>query len=215
MLRAGDRLPVAEREALVVFADRDLIVLDKPIQVHSQPDAARGGNSLVDALARRKVRTWVVHRLDFDTSGLIAYALSPGAASALAAVFRHHEAQRRYRALIAAPLPVGASGTIDAPIATSGGRSRVGDGERAVTHWSVEGTSAVPGTTALTLRLETGRTHQIRVHLAHALGPVLGDTKYGGPPWPRLALHAAELGLPHPRTGEWGVFHSAPPWESA
>ncbi len=199
--------------ARVVAVDRVWIVLDKAVRVHSQPDVERGGKSLVDALVQTGARPHVVHRLDYDTSGLIVYALDRGAAKTLSAAFAAHAPQRTYRALLAVPLAVGAAGVIDAPLYTSGGRSRVAPGgERAVTHWRVERESPIPGTSELVLRLETGRTHQIRVHLAHALSPVLGDTKYGGPPFERLALHAAELVLDHPVTGKTCRFVSGIPW---
>ena len=113
---------------------------------------------------------------------------------------------RTYRARIAIPLAVGTKGTIDRPMKWAGGRAWVDSaGAPAVTHWTVVATHP-DGTTELEVELETGRMHQIRVHLAAALGPILGDTKYGGPPAPALALRAVRLELVHPKTRAAMVF---------
>lgn len=185
-----------------MFADAYIAVVDKPSGQHSQGTAA-GDAGTVIAQARSlwgdEVR--LVHRLDRDASGLLVLARTKTVAGILGLAFREHAIQRTYRARVAIPLPVGHEGTIDQPLKWAGGRCWVDkSGARSVTHYRV--LARVDGATELEVRLETGRMHQIRVHLKHALAPILGDVKYGGRPADHLWLRAVCLELEHPATGE-------------
>ena len=154
------------------------------------------------------LRPGIVHRIDRDTSGLIIAAKNDAAHRALSAQLQDHTLARTYEAVVAGNLRED-RGTVDAPIGrhhTDRKRMAVTDrgGKRAVTHWEV--IERFPGLTYVRCRLETGRTHQIRVHMAHMGHPVYGDTVYGAKkPVPGLTgqcLHAAGLRFVHPRTGE-------------
>lgn len=191
----------------LVFHDEHVVVVDKPSGVLSAPTPEGDRGDVGDLLARGPLpgrRPFVVHRLDLETSGLLVLARSEEANRALSAAFREHDVEREYL-LVVEGVPPGTAWTIDRPI---GGR-------RARTHVSRE--SAV-GTVAARLRarLETGRTHQVRIHLSEEGHPVLGDRRYGrrtdfDPP--RLALHATVLGFDHPVTRERLRFES--PWPEA
>lgn len=227
-LRGGESLTVTlpevqETELLaqdipldVVYEDGDVIVLNKPkgLVVHPAPGHADG--TLVNALLHHcgdslsgiggEKRPGIVHRIDRDTSGLIIAAKNDAAHLALAAQLADHTLARTYECLSVGNFRQD-SGTVDAPI----GRSRsdrkkmavVAGGRPAITHWEV--LARYPGVTHLRCRLETGRTHQIRVHLAYIGHPILGDTVYGNrKPVPGLTgqcLHATGLRFLHPRTG--------------
>jgi 23S rRNA pseudouridine1911/1915/1917 synthase len=179
----------------VVFEDEDVVVVEKPAGLLTAPTPESDRNNLASLLERRpgSGRIFVVHRIDLETSGLLVFAKNDDANRALSERFRTHDLERVYLAVVAGAFPDRVK-RIDRPV---GGRP-------AVTHVSVQeriGTAA----TMLSCRLETGRTHQIRLH-ARAVGhPVLGDDKYGVPfpaaPAPRMALHATTLGFAHPRTG--------------
>ena len=201
----------------VVYEDGDVIVLNKPkgLVVHPAPGHADG--TLVNALLHHcgdslsgiggEKRPGIVHRIDRDTSGLIIAAKNDFAHQKLSAQLSDHSLARTYECIVIGNLRED-SGTVDAPI----GRDRrdrkkmavVPDGRRAVTHWEV--IARYPGFTHLRCRLETGRTHQIRVHMAYLGHPILGDTVYGArKPVPGLrgqCLHAVGLRFLHPRTGE-------------
>ena len=200
----------------VAYEDDDVIVVNKPAGLVVHPAPGHPDGTLVNALLYHcrnslsgingELRPGIVHRIDRDTSGLIIAAKNDRAHLALAAQLQDHSLYRLYHAVA-----VGAfredSGTVSAPI----GRHRTDrkrmavtpDGREAVTHWQV--ISSAGGLTHLTCRLETGRTHQIRVHMAHIGHPLLGDTVYGAKkPVPGLAgqcLHAAQLTFTHPSTG--------------
>jgi 23S rRNA pseudouridine1911/1915/1917 synthase len=188
----------------MVFEDEDLVVVDKPSGLLTAPTPESDRGNLAGLLARRPdaVPVFVVHRIDLETSGLLVFAKTEDANRALSERFAAHDLDRAYLAAVAGAFP-GDVRTIDREV---GGR-------RAVTHVAVEerlGDRA----TLLRCRLETGRTHQIRLH-AEAVGhPVLGDPRYGGVPFsprpPRMALHATRLGFAHPRTGAPLAFES--PW---
>ena len=246
-------MPAAQETAIVgedvaldiVFEDEHLLVLNKPagLVVHPAPGHASG--TLVNALIRHcgaslsgiggVKRPGVVHRLDKDTSGLLAVAKTDAAHQGLAALFADHGRSgsliREYRALVWGGFDA-ASGLVDAPLGRHPHhREKMAvvpaqRGRHAVTHWRRE--EALGAASLILCRLETGRTHQIRVHLAHIGHPLLGDPVYGAgfktkasrlPPAAqaaltglgRQALHAATLGFEHPVTGEALHFESPPP----
>ena len=201
----------------VAYEDGDVIVVNKPVGMVVHPAPGHPDGTLVNALLHHcgntlsgingELRPGIVHRIDRDTSGLIIAAKNDRAHLSLAAQLQDHSLFRLYHAVAAGGFRED-SGTVSAPIARHrADRKRmavVPDGRDAVTHWQV--VDSQKGLTHLTCRLETGRTHQIRVHLAHLGHPLLGDTVYGGKkPVPGLAgqcLHAAQLTFTHPSTGE-------------
>ena len=220
-LRGGEEVDVADLPAAVplprpaepriVWEDEHVLVVDKPPGLVVHPGAGRASGTLVDALAGKGAggdpeRPGVVHRLDRDTSGLIALARSEEAHAALAQLVRERAFERTYFALVKGR-PRSRTGRIEAPI----GRDR-GDPTRisldtdsprhAATNFEVE--TLFPEHALLRVRLETGRMHQIRVHLAAVDLPVVGDPVYGvrEPPLERQFLHAAALAFPHPFGGE-------------
>jgi 23S rRNA pseudouridine1911/1915/1917 synthase len=200
-------IPVAPR---IVWEDEHLAVVDKPAGLVVHPGAGRASGTLVDALAGMLAggdpeRPGIVHRLDRDTSGLMVVARSEEAHRRLSDLVRAHEIERTYLALVRGR-PVSRTGRIEAAI----GRDRDDpvrvsletDSPRdAVTHFEIE--RLLPGYALLRVRLETGRMHQIRVHLAAIDLPVVGDAAYGIPDAAlgRQFLHAAALGFTHPFTG--------------
>jgi 23S rRNA pseudouridine1911/1915/1917 synthase len=212
----------------VVHADGDLIVVDKPPGLVVHPGAGHHDGTLVsqlvasypDLATTREIgdpgRPGIVHRLDKETSGLLAVARSPLAYDSLVRQLSERTMGRRYRALVLGHLGA-PSGVVDAPI----GRSRAdptkmavrGDGREARTRYEVlrRYDEPVPAT-ELAVRLETGRTHQIRVHLAAIGHPVAGDRRYGGSRrtsgLARPFLHAEHLELVHPRSGKRVAFES-------
>jgi len=206
----------------IVHEDADILVINKPagLTVHPAPGHPRG--TLVNAVLARvpdlsgiagPLRPGIVHRLDKDTSGLIVVAKTDAAYRSLAAQVRSHTATRVYLALVRGTVRRDA-GAIAAPIGRHPThRTRmavVPHGRPAVTHFEVR--ERLPGSTLLEVRLETGRTHQIRVHLLHIGHPILGDPVYGGARGAgieRQALHAARLEFTHPRTGA-RVAYTAP-----
>ena len=201
----------------VAYEDGDVIVVNKPVGMVVHPAPGHPDGTLVNALLYHcgntlsgingELRPGIVHRIDRDTSGLIIAAKNDRAHLSLAAQLQDHSLFRLYHAVAVGGFRED-SGTVSAPIARHRtDRKRmavVPDGREAVTHWQV--VDSQKGLTHLTCRLETGRTHQIRVHLAHLGHPLLGDTVYGGKkPVPGLAgqcLHAAQLTFTHPSTGE-------------
>lgn len=201
----------------VVYEDGDVIVVNKPVGLVVHPAPGHPDGTLVNALLYHcgaslsgingQLRPGIVHRIDRDTSGLIIAAKNDAAHLALSAQLQDHSLARTYEAIVVGRLRED-SGTVDAPIArhrTDRKKMAVDpEGRRAVTHWEVLG--RYPGCTHIRCRLETGRTHQIRVHMAYLGHPLLGDTVYGAKkPVPGLAgqcLHAQALTFRHPRTGE-------------
>lgn len=210
----------------LVYADADVLVINKPAGLVVHPGAGNPRGTLVNALLHFDARmaelprAGIVHRLDKDTSGLMAVARSLRAHSALVEQLSAREVHRQYVAVVVGPMIAG--GTVDAPIGrhpTDRIRQAVvkeGAGREAITHYRVR--ERFRAHTVLECRLETGRTHQIRVHLAHAKHPLIGDPLYGGSfklpkaatpelieslrGFHRQALHAEKLVFTHPVTGE-------------
>ena len=220
----------------VVYEDGDLLVIDKPSGMVVHPAPGNPDGTLVNALLAHckdslsgiggKLRPGIVHRIDKDTSGLLVVAKNDRTHAALSAALSTHSIARVYHALVRGGFSRD-EGTVDLPI----GRHpkdrkkmaviRDGTAREAVTHYRV--LERFGGVTHLELRLETGRTHQIRVHMSHLGHPLLGDPVYGGTPTPfekrhahllhGQALHAAELSFVHPTTGEAMHFETPLPEE--
>ncbi|MGD9782824.1 MAG: RluA family pseudouridine synthase [Kiritimatiellia bacterium] len=222
-------LVAADIPLSILYEDADLVVLDKPAGLVVHPAPGHAADTLVNALLHHcadlqgiggELRPGIVHRLDKDTSGVLVVAKNEAAVAALVAQFSSHSVRKEYLALAwgAFPKP---SGTVALPV----GRHPVHrqkmavaeKGRDAVTHY--ETLAAGPLATLLRVRIETGRTHQIRVHLAHLGHPVVGDSVYGrarrGLPdnlsIPRQMLHAHVLKIAHPRDGRPLVFTAPPP----
>jgi 23S rRNA pseudouridine1911/1915/1917 synthase len=209
--RAAAAPPAEPAPIGVVFEDEHLIVVDKPAGVVVHPARGHAHGTLAQALAGRagggeEGRAGIVHRLDRDTSGLLVVARDDAVHRALRDLLARRAITREYLALVEGHPPA-RTGTIDAPIGRDRRhRSRVSidtDAPRtAVTHFALE--RALPATTLLRVRLETGRTHQIRAHLQAIGHPVVGDPEYGGAGrlgLRRQFLHAARLAFAHPVTG--------------
>ena len=243
--RAGDRFDihvpapepadnVAQDIALtVVFEDEHLIVVDKPAGLVVHPAAGNPDGTLVNALLHHcagqlsgiggVARPGIVHRIDKDTSGLLVAAKHDQAHEGLARQFKAHSIDRRYQAIVSGRPKTG-SGTIDAPLARSSTNRKkiaiVHGGKRAVTHWSL--VRPLREAALVECRLETGRTHQVRVHMASIGHPLVGDPVYGRARpqhrealetlgFRRQALHAAHLGFIHPVLRHALAFHSEVP----
>lgn len=225
-----------ESEALpfpVVYEDEDLLVINKAAGIAVHPGAGRKTGTLVNALLHyypllaQLPRAGLVHRLDKDTSGLLVVAKTLFAYTHLVKMIQAHAVQREYLALVEGTLIAG--GSVEQPIGRHPKlRTRmavVASGKNALTHYRV--LERFRAHTLLKVLLETGRTHQIRVHLSWMHHPLLGDSLYGWrlrlPPkastalidalrgFKRQALHAARLSLQHPRTGEWKTWEAPLP----
>jgi len=221
---------VAQDIALdVVYEDDDVIVVNKPTGLVVHPAPGHPDGTLVNALLHHcgdslsgvggEKRPGIVHRIDRDTSGLIIAAKNDAAHLGLSAQLADHTLSRTYECLVAGNLRED-SGTVDAPIGRHHtDRKKMAVTQRnsrhAVTHWEV--IARYRGVTHVRCRLETGRTHQIRVHMAHIGHPILGDTVYGAkkavPGLTGQCLHAAALRFIHPRTGEAVELHCPLPEE--
>jgi 23S rRNA pseudouridine1911/1915/1917 synthase len=200
------------RDLRIAYEDEHLLVVDKPSGMVVHPSAGHPGGTLVQALVDRGIaggdvpeRPGIVHRLDRDTSGLLVVARSDESYGRLQDLVRQRALDRRYLAFVRG-MPRSRSGRIEAPI----GRDRHDPLRRsldtdtpkdAITHFEVK--RLLPGHALLAIRLETGRTHQIRVHLAAIGLPVVGDPVYGvpDPELGRQFLHANRLSFPHPFGG--------------
>ncbi|MEO6248643.1 MAG: RluA family pseudouridine synthase [Sphingomicrobium sp.] len=219
----------------ILFEDDHLLVVDKPAGLVVHPAAGNFDGTLVNALLHHcrgslsgiggVARPGIVHRIDKDTSGLLVVAKTDVAHAALAKQFADHSIERCYLAIVNGLLTT-TTGTIDANLARSSvNRKKIaivesGRGKRAVTHWTR--LTPLRDAALVECRLETGRTHQIRVHLASIAHPLLGDPVYGGTAkahrallkelrFERQALHAARLGFTHPVTKARLSFDSALP----
>lgn len=253
-LRGGERVvvtvpppapavPEAEEIPLVVlYEDGDVVVVDKPAGMVVHPAAGNPGGTLVNALLAHctdlsgiggEIRPGIVHRIDKDTSGVLVVAKNDRAHESLSRQFHDHTVKRVYLALVYGS-PREDKGRIEGAIGRHptdrkkmSGTAR--HGKHAVTHWRVA--ARFTGVTLLRLRLETGRTHQIRVHMAEAGFPLVGDEVYGGAgrinnlrdpvlrklirELGRQALHAKTLGFVHPVTGEYLEFDTELPEDMA
>jgi 23S rRNA pseudouridine1911/1915/1917 synthase len=217
----------------IVHEDKDLLVIEKPAGLVVHPGAGNPAHTLqnallgFDAALGKLPRAGLIHRLDKDTSGLLVVARNPEAQTSLSRQLEARTMSREYLALCVGVMTGG--GTVDAPI----GRNRSdrlrmairGSGRPAVTHYRVM--QKYRAHTYLSVQLETGRTHQIRVHLSHLKYPIVGDPVYGGRfgqpkgatseliavlrAFKRQALHAATLGFDHPRSGKRLTLHSKVP----
>jgi 23S rRNA pseudouridine1911/1915/1917 synthase len=244
-LRAGEKVvftpppPVAVEDRAediplsILFEDEHLIVIDKPAGLVVHPATSHQAGTLVNALLHHcgaslkgvggERRPGIVHRLDKDTSGVMVVAKDEPTLTALQQQFHSHNLDRRYLALVEGVVAERGS------FRTKYGRdprdrkkfsSRVATGKSAVTHWEVKERFA--GATLVEVQLETGRTHQSRVHFKDAGHPLIGDLQYGRPPRDarlravarvlgRQALHAHVLGIVHPITGRPLRFQTPPP----
>jgi 23S rRNA pseudouridine1911/1915/1917 synthase len=217
----------------VVFEDEHLIVIDKQAGLVVHPAAGNLDGTLVNALLHHcqgslsgiggVARPGIVHRIDKDTSGLMVAAKTDRAHEGLAKQFKSHSIDRRYRAIVSGLLRL-SEGTVDAPLARSPHNRKkvaiVKNGKRAVTHWRK--LRELQDATLVECRLETGRTHQVRVHMASLGHPLVGDPVYGSVRkghrqlletlnFRRQALHAAHLGFIHPIDSTALAFESEIP----
>jgi 23S rRNA pseudouridine1911/1915/1917 synthase len=236
-LKAGDEVSLTIPEAVktdivpeelpieVIYEDSDLLVVNKPRGIVVHPAHGNHSGTLVNFLMHHcgeslsgingEIRPGIVHRIDKNTSGLLLVAKNDFAHNGLSAQLKEHSVLREYQAVVSGV--VKENGKIDAPI----GRHKVRRKEMsvnglnprdAVTHYEV--VKNYDSAAHLKIRLETGRTHQIRVHMAYINHPVLGDEVYGNgkPKWLEgQCLHAGKLGFVHPRSGEYMEFESGLP----
>ncbi|AEE45758.1 RluA family pseudouridine synthase [Cellulomonas fimi] len=220
----GPAAPVVVPEPVpgmrIVHDDDDVVVVDKPVGVAAHPSPGWTGPTVVGALAAAGYRIstsgaaerqGVVHRLDVGTSGLMVVAKSEHAYTVLKRAFKERTVEKVYHALVQGH-PEPTTGTIDAPIGRHPSAdwkfAVVADGKPSVTHYEV--LEMLPSASLVEVHLETGRTHQIRVHFAALRHPCVGDLTYGADPslaarthLSRQWLHAVRLGFEHPGTGEW------------
>jgi len=212
----------------ILYEDSDIVVIDKPIGVAAHPSPGWEGPTVVGGLAAAggrvatsgaAERQGVVHRLDVGTSGVMVVAKSELAYSALKRAFKERTVEKRYHALVQGH-PDPSRGTIDAPIDRHPRHDYkfavVSGGKPSVTHY--ETVEAFRAASLVDVKLETGRTHQIRVHFSAIRHPCVGDLTYGADPVlarrlgvTRQWLHARQLGLEHPVTGQWMTFESEYP----
>ena len=218
----------------IMFEDEHLLVVDKPAGLVVHPAAGNRDGTLVNALLHHcsgslsgiggVARPGIVHRIDKDTSGLLVVAKTDVAHEGLAKQFATHSIERRYLAIVSG-IPKAVEGSVDAPLARSAANRkkiaivRDGRGKRAITHWKRK--TVLRDAALVECRLETGRTHQVRVHMASTGHPLLGDPVYGSGKahrallkdlgFHRQALHAAGLGFVHPVTKHRLSFESGMP----
>ena len=218
---------------VIAYEDEHLIVVDKPAGLVVHPAAGNLDGTLVNALLHHcegslsgiggVARPGIVHRIDKDTSGLLVVAKTDRAHEGLARQFKAHSVDRRYQAIVSGRVLTG-GGSVDAPLARSPHNRKkvaiVASGKRAVTHWTL--ITPLKDAALVECRLETGRTHQVRVHMASIGHPLVGDPVYGKVRpshrqmletigFRRQALHAARLGFIHPIQSEALSFDSEMP----
>jgi tRNA pseudouridine32 synthase/23S rRNA pseudouridine746 synthase len=201
----------------LAYADDDLLVVEKP---HGLPAVPGRPQHLRDCLASRVQARWpdarVVHRLDMATSGLMLFARHARSQRQLSAAFAERRVAKEYLALVTGR-PSARAGTIDLPLSADWPRrprQRVDldHGRPSVTHWACEPAEEGANCTRVRLVPESGRTHQLRVHLAALGHAIVGDELYGGPPAPRLMLHATALSFDHPAQALRLCFRSPAPF---
>lgn len=223
--KAPSIVPVVVSDLTIVHDDEDIVVVNKPVGVAAHPSVGWEGPTVLGALAGAGFRiatsgaaerAGIVHRLDVGTSGLMVVAKSESAYTALKRAFHDREVDKTYHAVVQGhPDPL--AGTIDAPIGRHPGSSWkfavVADGKSSITHY--ETLEAFRYGALLEIELETGRTHQIRVHMAAQRHPCVGDAMYGADPTisarlglTRQWLHAIRLGFRHPASGEYVRFET-------
>jgi 23S rRNA pseudouridine1911/1915/1917 synthase len=223
-------MPVAEPIAgmTILYEDEDVVVVNKPIGVAAHPTTGWTGPTVIGGLlgaghtvatSGAAERQGIVHRLDANTTGAMVVAKSEVAYSRLKRAFHDREVDKRYRALVQGhPDPF--RGTVDAPIdrhpSGDGRFAVVAGGRPSVTHYDT--IEAFRAASLLDIKLETGRTHQIRVHMSALRHPCVGDLLYGADPTlaarlglTRQWLHAARLGFEHPKSGHWAEFEAPYP----
>lgn len=221
-----DRLIPVQVDYGTAYEDEHILIVDKPAGLTVHPGAATGDETLAAGLlfdhpsiegVGQAERWGIVHRLDRATSGLLVVALTAEAYDVLTAMMRAREVKRVYQALVRGIMAI-PRGTVDAPIGPDPNRptrrAMSPYGKHAVTHYRRTAGWPIHDVSMLEVTLETGRTHQIRVHLSGIGNPVLGDRVYGGKDpvqVSRLALHAAQLELHHPVTGELLSLQSSLP----
>jgi 23S rRNA pseudouridine1911/1915/1917 synthase len=224
----GPRALAAEPESIaldIVYEDDDLLVVDKPAGMVTHPAHGATDGTLVNALLAHvaslpgeRIRAGLIHRLDRDTSGLLLVAKTEDALGTLGRAMQQRYVEREYRGIVVG-VPDEPQGTIRGAIGRDP-RNRMKyairtEGKPSVTHYALR--ERLAGTSELTFKLETGRTHQIRVHMAALGHAVLNDAIYGRSdsrlPLPGQALHAWRLRFKHPRTGQMMAFESEPPPE--
>ncbi len=205
----------------ILYEDGDIVAVDKPANLIVHPGSGtRGTTTLVEALLATRslapsddpARPGIVHRIDKETTGVLVVAKTASALVALKDQFARRAVEKQYLAWVAGAFDE-SDGTIDAPVGRDPRAPRrmavSADGRLSQTEFSV--LERHPRRTLLLVRPKTGRTHQIRVHFLYIGHPVIGDRLYGGPPAPRLFLHAWKLSIDHPATGARLTFEAPPP----
>lgn len=236
VLPQSSRPPTADpqpvRGLTILHADSDVVVVDKPVGVAAHPSPGWEGPTVIAGVAAMghrvstsgaAERQGIVHRLDVGTSGLMVVAKSERAYTDLKRAFRERTVTKGYSALVQGH-PDPSRGTVDAPIGRHPSADYrwavVADGKPSITHYDT--IEAFRAASLLDVRLETGRTHQIRVHMAALRHPCVGDVTYGADPTlaerlglARQGLHAQRLGFPHPADHRWVEFESSYPADLA
>ena len=199
----------------IVHADAALLVINKPAGLLSVPGkAAEHSDCLLARVVDAFSEARLVHRLDMDTSGLMVFAQSPSAQRHLGLQFERRHLEKTYTARVAGPV-LSETGAVDLPLIADWPNRPLqkvchATGKPALTRWAVLQRDA--GEQRLALYPKTGRSHQLRVHCAALGHPIVGDRFYGGPPAPRLMLHASALRLRHPEGGAWQAFERPAPF---